>query len=127
MKNNFNITLQKIAKEVFNEVGEHLQSYITEEKRVYPRTTIRRQGVGVTGKIADSPRDVVDSGELRDSFKVTDESNNNKVRVKIEWTAKHAELVYMGTSKIPAYPWVHKGLRDINFQNTFLDKIKKLD
>jgi hypothetical protein len=118
----FKKAVGNMAIESFKEVGEGLQSYITEEKREYPNVTIRREGVGVTGKIAASPRDVVDSGKLRDSFNVTDESTNGKVRVKTSWDAPHAEIVYTGHGNVPSYPWVQLGLREVDWQKLFKRK-----
>lgn len=123
----FKKAVQQMAKESFKEVGNYLQTYITEEKREYPNLTIRNKGVGVTGKVAGSPRDVVDSGELRDSFKISDVSSGDKVKIRVEWTADHALLVYSGTSKTPPYPWVQMGLREVDWKQLFLDKWEKLD
>ena len=118
--------MHKMGTEAFNEVADHLQSYITEEKRDYPNTTVRRKGVGITGRMAGSPRDVVDTGELRDSYKVSDESSNNKVRIRVEWTADHAGYVYSGHGDVPAYPWVNLGLRDIDWQELFRRKFNEV-
>jgi len=126
MSNKFNEGMKKVATEAFKEVADHLQSYITEEKRDYPRETIRKEGVGITGRFASSPRDVVDTGELRDSFRVTDESSGNKVRIKVEWTADHASLVYSGHGDVPAYPWVHLGLRQVDWQELFKRKFNEV-
>ncbi len=126
MSEKFSQAMRKMGTEAFNEVADHLQSYITEEKRDYPNTTIRRKGVGITGRIATSPRDVVDTGELRDSFKVSDESSGNKVRMRVEWTADHAGYVYSGHGDVPSYPWVHLGLRDIDWQELFRRKFNEV-
>ena len=126
MSDKFNQKVTQMGKEAFKEVADHLQSYITDEKRDYPRDTVRRKGVGKTGRLAGSPRDVVDTGELRDSFKVTDESSGNKVRIKVEWTADHAGYVYAGHGDVPPYPWVHKGLRDIDWQELLKRKFNEV-
>lgn len=123
----FKKAVSQMAKESFKEVSDHLQTYITDEKREYPRTTIRQEGVGVTGKIATSPRDVVDTGALRDSFEVSDDSSNNKVRIKVEWTAEHAAKVYSGENNIPPYPWVQMGLREVDWHKLFLEKWKDIE
>jgi hypothetical protein len=123
----FKSAATQMAKESFNEVGNHLHTYITEEKREYPNVTIRNKGVGVTGKVAGGLRDVVDNGELRDSFKISDESSGEKVKIIAEWTADHASLVYSGTDKIPPYPWVQIGLREIDWKQLFLAKWEKLE
>lgn len=107
--------LEKVAVRI----GEEMQLYLTEERRNYPRTTIRREGVGVTGKIARSPRDVVDTGELRDSFKITIERNSEYITIIIiSWESEHAYNVYFGHGNVPPYPWIEYALRRID-----LDKL----
>lgn len=105
---------QKILKAVketslktFTDLGNYAQSYITEEKRDYPRTTYRQYGVGVTGQVAKSPRDMVDSGETRDSFDIQVKESANELIVRCTWNTPQAVIQYMGTDKIPAYPFVH--------------------
>jgi hypothetical protein len=107
-----------LTKEIINEfeseflqAGETMQTFIIEEKRNYPRETIRREGVGITGKIAKSPRDVVDTGELRDSFSLESEKTKISVKVTAKWDAEHAEDVYFGHDDVPPYPWVDAVLR----------------
>lgn len=118
--------IKEMGREAFKEVADYSQSYITEEKRDYPRTTFRREGRGITGRVASSPRDVVDTGKLRDSFKVSDESSENKVRIKVEWTADHAGYVYAGHGEVPSYPWVQKALREIDWQELFKRKFNEV-
>ena len=126
MSDKLSKTIKQMATEAFKEVADYTQSYITEEKRDYPRDTIRQKGVGITGKFASSPRDVVDTGKLRDSFKVSDESSENKVRIKVEWTADHAGYVYAGHGEVPSYPWVQKALREIDWQELFKRKFNEV-
>lgn len=95
-------------------VAEQMQTYITEEKRDYPNITIRRVGAGVTGKVAGSPRDVVDKGDLRDSFEITVEEEGKKAIVTARWSAEHGKYIYFGTDKQPPYPWVTIALRRID-------------
>lgn len=95
--------------------AEEMQSLIVEEKRVFPRETIRRQGVGVTGKVAGSPRDAVDTGELRDSLEVRTNKTQTSVRVEARWSADHAEDVYFGSNDVPPYPWVDMVLHRKNW------------
>lgn len=110
-----------MATAVYNDVEDILQDRIIEEKRTdYPNMTVRRYGRGITGKIAGSTRDVVDSGSLRDSKQSKIESNSNKVKFTIEWLASHASFIYAGTANQPPYPWVHLALReDIDWKQIF--------
>ena len=126
-ENKFSEAVKKMASESFNEVANNLQTFITEEKREYPRTTFRQEGVGMTGKIATTPRDVVDTGALRDSFNVTEESSSNKIKITVSWDADHAMKVYSGENNIPPYPWVHLGLREVDWRNLFLQKWNEVE
>ena len=103
------------AIQQFVDFGDYCQSFIVEEKRDYPRTTIRKEGVGVTGKIAESPRDVVDTGDLRESYNVEVEKTTQTAVVDIVWDAPHASLVYFGREGVPPYPWVDMALRRYEF------------
>lgn len=110
-----------MATAVYNDVEDILQDRIIEEKRTgYPNMTVRRYGRGITGKIAGSTRDVVDSGSLRDSKQSKIESNSRKVKFTIKWMASHASFIYAGTANQPPYPWVHLALReDIDWKQLF--------
>lgn len=116
--------IKKIGADAFEESGAIMQSYITEEKRTgYPRVTIRKYGRGLTGRVAGSSRDVVDSGQLRDSKKEGLENKARSIKYWIEWNTLYAPFIYAGTEKQPAYPWVHLALREeINWSTLFMEK-----
>lgn len=107
---------ERIASKGFGKVADVMQDQIIEEKRDYPRTTIRRYGRGVTGKIADSPRDVVDSGDLRDSFNKEVAIEGNTIVFTASWNTPYASLIYLGTSQQPSYTWVDNVVQTINWQ-----------
>lgn len=109
--------LKQMAEGAFNEFAEFSQSFITEEKRDFPRNTYREYGVGVTGKYAGSPRDVVDSGELRDSFETNISFSTFKCKMLLQWMASHAMKVYAGEGIIPPYPWVALALREFDWED----------
>lgn len=111
--------LKSTAKLVFNDLGYHAQSYITEPKREYPNTTIRRYGVGITGKIASSPRDMVDSGRVRDSFSTDSIDSNSGLTVYFSWDAPYLEFQYTGTDKIPPYPFVNLAISSFDIEKSF--------
>jgi hypothetical protein len=115
-KNKIRNALRTMAEGAFNEFADFAQSFIIEEKRNYPNETVRRYGVGVTGKYANSPRDVVDSGKLRDSKEVNIEYNPLLIKMLLQWTTDHAQIVYGGTSAIPPYPWVALALREFDWE-----------
>ena len=115
----FKLALLNTGNQVFENVADHLQSQIIEEKRDYPRVTVRRYGRGITGKIANSPRDVVDSGKLRDSFEVVTIISGAKVKTAVQWNTPYAEIIYSGHGIVPPYPWVQIGLRSVYWSTLF--------
>lgn len=50
--------------------GENCQSNISDSRWQWPRTTVRKNGA-----VVDSPRDIVDTGELKNSYQVQYESS----------------------------------------------------
>lgn len=109
--------IQEKLEQVAVKISEEIQLYLTDERRNFPRTTIRKEGRGITGKIANSPRDVVDTGELADSFSVKVERYEDYLSiVTTAWDAPHAVNVYFGHGNVPPYPWIDIALRrlDIN-------------
>lgn len=112
-----------------NKTNDHMQSYIIEEKRPYTNDnnniTIRRFGRGVTGQIAGSPRDVVDSGNTADSNAIIDlMDSSNKVEKEIIWDSVASVYVYRGTDKQPEYPWVEISLRVYDHEKEFQKEFK---
>jgi hypothetical protein len=103
------------------ELGETIQDTLTEEVRDYPRETKRRYGRGKTGKLAGSPRDVVDSGDLVDSYELTIKPLAHGIRGIYAWHTDHAAIVWAGTSKIPPYPFTRIGTDNFSFEETFND------
>lgn len=114
-------TIREAGTKTFTKFADFAQSFIVEEKRDFPRNTYRDFGVGVTGKFAGSPRDVVDSGKLRDSKEVKITYNPLMMKMILQWTASHAEKVYVGEGIIPPYPWVALALREFDWEKEFKD------
>ena len=96
-------------EDVAHDVGLLAHSYIVEEKRDYPRVTYRQVGRGKTGKVAGSPRDVVDTGRLEDSLRVNVVLTYPNPTVTYSWFTEYAEDIYLGVEQ-PPYPWVHLAL-----------------
>jgi hypothetical protein len=115
----FRLHAQALAKKSFTKIADSMQEKITEEVRQYPGITIRRYGEGKTGRIAGSPRDVVDSGDLRDSYTTVIETIGDQIVFKAFWSTPYASLIYLGTSKIPAYAWVEMTLQQTNLSTVF--------
>jgi hypothetical protein len=118
-KDKINKALKDTGYKTFKDLGDYAQSYITEEKRDFPRTTVRRFGVGVTGKIAQSPRDMVDSGKTRDSFATFTQDLGEGLVVTFSWDTPQAVIQYMGYGNIPPYPFVHFAINTFGVEKTF--------
>lgn len=117
-QNQFRTRVGQMAIASFKEASDFAQSFLTEEVREFPRETVRKQGVGKTGKFAGSPRDVVDTGALRDSYTATEGYAGSEIRLDVIWDAPHAELVYSGTGQIPPYPWVQLSQREFDWEES---------
>lgn len=123
---------QRLAGKAFTKVVEsaldEINKQITEKRRPYPagRVTKRKSGQVVVG----GPRDVVDLGQLRDSFEKTEGGASSfggqKVITGARWTAPHATYIYFGTRQQPAYPWVKIGLRKIDVAALYRQELSKI-
>ena len=101
----------------------NMQSQLTEERRPYPNETIRRVGSGTTGKIAGSPRDVVDTGELVNSLNVDVKISPELIAVMAIWLAEHG--IYVLRDQKSPYNWVIKGLRRTDLAHEFRKELSK--
>lgn len=63
----------------------------------WPRMTLRS-----TGEIAGSPRNIVDTGRLRDSQTLV----TAPMYAKWIWSERYAHHVLMGTTKMPGRDWI---------------------
>jgi hypothetical protein len=119
-----------LAIESFNEmVGEFAQEInfqIEDTKWNWPRETVRKNG-GVVG----SPRDIVDTGELKNSQFIEDVSDVYKV---IGYTADHAALVHEGyqierndgtVTDVPARPFIDTAIEDYNPIEAYSEILKE--
>jgi hypothetical protein len=126
---NWNLGRQ-LAIESFNEmVGEFAQEInfqIKDTKWNWPRETVRKNG-GVVG----SPRDIVDTGELKNSQFIEDVSDVYKV---IGYTADHAALVHEGyqierndgtVTDVPARPFIDTAIEDYNPIEAYSEILKE--
>jgi phage gpG-like protein len=75
----------------------------------------------------ESPRDIVDTGELRDSMVVNFTDDNNTAL--IEWTADHAAKVhegdYSGKFVMPGRPWTHTARREFDIAEEFKNALRE--
>ena len=110
---------RELALESFDEmVGEFAQEInfqVEDSKWNWPRETVRKNGT-----VVGSPRDIVDTGELKNSQFIEDVSDTHKV---IGYTADHATLVHEGyqierndgtVTDVPARPFIDTAIEDYN-------------
>jgi hypothetical protein len=119
-----------LATEAFGEVvGEFAQEInfqVEDSKWNWPRETVRKNG-GVVG----SPRNIVDTGELKNSQFIEDVSDVYKV---IGYTADHAALVHEGyqierddgtVTDVPARPFIDTAVKDYNPIEAYSEILKE--
>ena len=97
-------------------LGTEFQKRITDEIWTWHQPTKRRRGT------AGSPRNIVDTTELRDSYRPTP----GDMDFLHKWAARHALPVHEGAldrdgHTLAARPWTRLTLREVNFE-TMLDK-----
>lgn len=135
--NRFNKDIQTAFAKTMDEAIDKMQSQLTEPVREYPRTTIRQYGLGVTGRIATSPRDVADSLELINSLNRPEPVKTRfSINISAQWDAEHSELVYTGwqkinaqreITKVPPYPWITLALQSLDLSASFYRNYRKLE
>jgi hypothetical protein len=107
----FNNKFNLVAKEAFENLGDSIQANLIEEVRPFPRSTERKFGLGITGKNASSPRDVVDSRELVESYDLGINNGLYQTTATYSYNCAHAIYVYLGWitrtgQDVPPYPWI---------------------
>lgn len=85
--------------------------------------TVRR-----SGQVVVSPRDIVDTGKLRDSLMVIE---NNPKFYDLIYDTIYAELVHEGYTtssgkQKPARPWVETAVRESDLKAVFIQKLQAL-
>ncbi len=111
---------------VTKELAEEMTLQLEDPKWEWSdRVTVRKEGVGVTGRIARSPRDIVDTGLLRDSLTVT---RRDYLSVLYEYPIDYAAIVHQGATLssgafIPARPWVTEAVKDYDPLKALKDEL----
>lgn len=120
---------QKLVKSSFDEIAKRaaseMNSTLTEENREFPRTTIRQFGRGITGQVAESPRDVVDSGTLVRSQKNKPLSKKDYLEYSVTWAVPYAALIYTGYGDVPPFPWVRIALHRLDYKALFIRQLQQ--
>lgn len=101
--------------EMVSEFAQEINFQIEDTKWNWPRETVRKNGT-----VVSSPRDIVDTGELKNSQFIENVSDVYKV---IGYTADHAALVHEGyqiernngtVTDVPARPFIDTAIEDYN-------------
>lgn len=122
---NWNIGKKAIIEsfdQLVSEFATEITFQIDDPKWNWPRPTQRKNG-----EIVTSPRDIVDTQELKNSQFVENVSDTYKV---IGCTAPHAELVHEGyqiersdggVTDVPARPFIDTAIQDYNLLESYAD------
>lgn len=122
---NWNIGKKAIIEsfdQMVSEFATEITFQIDDPKWNWPRETRRKNG-----EIVTSPRDIVDTQELKNSQFVENVSETYKV---IGYTAPHAELVHEGyqiersdggVTDVPARPFIDTAIQDYNLLESYAD------
>jgi hypothetical protein len=109
-------------EEVVSELAQEITYQIRDPKWQWPRETRRQNGM-----IVGSPRDIVDTKELKNSQFVNDVSDTYKV---VGYAAPHAPYVHEGyeieradgeITDVPARPFIDTAVEDYNLLESYAD------
>ncbi|MDJ0579098.1 hypothetical protein [Crocosphaera sp.] len=109
-----------------DEFSQQQQEEIKSEKWDWPRVTHRIQGVGRTGQVASSPRDIVDTGELLDSLEINFINPHHAIYY---WQSQHAIFVLMGQrysngTETPGRNWIESAMEEYSLLENFADILR---
>jgi len=114
------------STEIEKKLNDALRKSLSSGSWDWPRETIRSNG-----SIAGTSRNIVDTGALRDSQKITTRFLKTKLTMAISYSAPHAGIVYYGgviqpygnpnanSVTIPGRPWVEAVLNGTHGQEKF--------
>ncbi len=115
----------QLIEESFQELTQgfdfQLKEEIEAEKWEWSGITNRRVGTGRTGKVAGSPRDIVDTGDLRDSQSI---DYISPIYALYQWDIDHAVVVHQGAvlsngGIIIARPWTITAQQEYDLLGNF--------
>lgn len=69
------------------------------------------------GDIVGTPRDIVDTGDLLNSYKL----RRDGMKYEHSWGVPYAALVYLGSPRYPARPWAKEVLENLAEADSFGD------
>ena len=104
--------LVKSTSYVSAQLREALNTAVESEVWAWPRDTER------TFEVVGSPRDIIDTGKLRDSLVINEKFGQTKSTIEVKYTTPYAALMHYGgmvqpygnpyaaTVSIPGRPWI---------------------
>jgi hypothetical protein len=118
--------LHGVIEESFQElISEFAQEQVKQIEAVewpWPRETVRS-----TGEIANSPRNIIDSGALRDSLIIEWISPTEAI---YHWDVDYAIHVHQGAvlgngTELPARPWIYAAMGGYDLFQEFINKLNE--
>ena len=118
--------LHNVIDEAFQElVSEFAQEQVKQIEAVewpWPRETIRS-----TGEVAGSPRNIIDTGALRDSLNIEWISPTEAI---YHWDVDYAIYVHQGAvlnngTELPARPWIFAAMGEYDLFEEFINKLNE--
>lgn len=113
--------ISKAFEETVEAYGDECRTAIESPIWKWDGYTLRKNG-----DFVGSPRDIVDTGELRDSQQEPEFEGDTAT---IEWTAEHAGNVHEGIDSngnpMPARPWTEEAARNTDFEGIMGEALKR--
>lgn len=112
----FEDVLEGAVRDTGEDLERHLVGVFDDPVWQWPANT-KRKG----GQTVGSPRNVVDSGDLRGSQTL---DNTARFALEFEWSVPYATTVFEGHGSSPARNVPLVGLREFNFPTKFAAKVR---
>jgi hypothetical protein len=118
--------LHSVIEESFQElISEFAQEQVKQIEAVewpWPRETVRS-----TGEVANSPRNIIDTGALRDSLNIEWVSPTEAI---YHWDVDYAIYVHQGAvlsngTELPARPWIFAAMGEYDLFQEFINKLNE--
>lgn len=121
--------LAKVDRAIAKGFQKTVETYATENEVAIESEIWKWDGYTLrkNGDLVGSPRDIVDTGELRDSQQ--EPVYPTPTTAKIEWTAEHALGVHEGFDSagnpMPARPWTEEAKSNTDFEGIMKAELQK--
>ena len=118
----FDRAVKRALEAAGNRLDSEFTQQISAEKWPWPRDTLRSGN-----RIAGSPRDIVDFGQLRAS---QNREKLNPYTLKWTWPVNYSAIVHEGGrfksgTAYPARPWTKSAVEEVDPENYFADILRR--